>query len=198
MYLIVCVYWFSPLKIVAQTTIKGSVKIDNVQEGVYASIQLLHTDSTFVQGTITDSIGNYYLSDIYAGDYLLLISSMGCVPQWYTFVMGNQDKELPLFTLKENNVLLNEVIVKASSFVRQKDRVLIIPNEQQRKHASTGYDLLYNLMIPGVSVDIRKGRINTFLGEATLYINGQKADYREIRALRPADIEKIDKRYIPS
>ena len=192
MYLIVCVYWFSPLKIVAQTTIKGSVKIDNVQEGVYASIQLLHTDSTFVQGTITDSIGNYYLSDIYAGDYLLLISSMGCVPQWYTFVMGNQDKELPLFTLKENNVLLNEVIVKASSFVRQKDRVLIIPNEQQRKHASTGYDLLYNLMIPGVSVDIRKGRINTFLGEATLYINGQKADYREIRALRPADIEKIE------
>lgn len=177
---------------VAQNIVKGTVRSENGREVVYASVRLLRSDSTFVQGTMTDSIGNYRLQDVAAGDYLLSVSSMGYTPQWHAFMVENQDKELPLFTLKESSMMLGEVEVKGSSFIRQKDRVLIIPEEQQVKHASTGYDLLYNLMIPGVSVDLRKGVVNTLLGEATLYINGQKADYREVRALRPKDVEKIE------
>lgn len=177
---------------VAQNIVKGTVRSENGREVVYASVRLLRSDSTFVQGTMTDSIGNYRLQDVAAGDYLLSVSSMGYTPQWHAFMVENQDKELPLFTLKESSMILGEVEVKGSSFIRQKDRVLIIPEEQQVKHASTGYDLLYNLMIPGVSVDLRKGVVNTLLGEATLYINGQKADYREVRALRPKDVEKIE------
>lgn len=178
--------------IIAQNIVKGTIKGENSQEAIYASVRLLRPDSTFVQGVITDSIGNYRLSDVAAGDYLLSISSMGYVPQLHTLSVGNQEKKLPLFVLKESSVMLGEVEVKGSSFIRQKDRVLIIPEEQQIKHSSTGYDLLYNLMIPGVSVNPQKGTVNTLLGEATLYINGQKADYREIRALRPKDIEKIE------
>lgn len=180
------------LPMISQVLVKGNVKSENKQEVIYASIQLLHPDSSFVQGTITDSIGNYCLQNVYSGDYLLFVSSMGYMPQWHIFSIGIQDKNLPLLTLKKDNILLDEVVVKASSFVRQKDRVLIIPTEQQVKHASTGYDLLYNLMIPGMSVNTQKGSVNTLLGEATLYINGQKADYKEIRALRPKDIEKIE------
>lgn len=186
-------FWlFYVLPMISQVLVKGNVKSENKQEVIYASIQLLHPDSSFVQGTITDSIGNYCLQNVYSGDYLLFVSSMGYIPQWHIFSIGIQDKKLPLLTLKKDNILLDEVVVKASSFVRQKDRVLIIPTEQQVKHASTGYDLLYNLMIPGMSVNTQKGSVNTLLGEATLYINGQKADYKEIRALRPKDIEKIE------
>lgn len=186
-------FWlFYVLPMISQVLVKGNVKSENKQEVIYASIQLLHPDSSFVQGTITDSIGNYCLQNVYSGDYLLFVSSMGYMPQWHIFSIGIQDKNLPLLTLKKDNILLDEVVVKASSFVRQKDRVLIIPTEQQVKHASTGYDLLYNLMIPGMSVNTQKGSVNTLLGEATLYINGQKADYKEIRALRPKDIEKIE------
>jgi hypothetical protein len=185
-------FWlFYVLPMISQVLVKGNVKSENKQEVIYASIQLLHPDSSFVQGTITDSIGNYCLQNVYSGDYLLFVSSMGYIPQWHIFSIGIQDKKLPLLTLKKDNILLDEVVVKAS-FVRQKDRVLIIPTEQQVKHASTGYDLLYNLMIPGMSVNTQKGSVNTLLGEATLYINGQKADYKEIRALRPKDIEKIE------
>ena len=186
-------FWlFYVLPMISQVLVKGNVKSENKQEVIYASIQLLHPDSSFVQGTITDSIGNYCLQNVYSGDYLLFVSSMGYIPQWHIFSIGSQDKKLPLLTLKKDNILLDEVVVKASSFVRQKDSVLIIPTEQQVKHASTGYDLLYNLMIPGMSVNTQKGSVNTLLGEATLYINGQKADYKEIRALRPKDIEKIE------
>lgn len=186
-------FWlFYVLPMISQVLVKGNVKSENKQEVIYASIQLLHPDSSFVQGTITDSIGNYCLQNVYSGDYLLFVSSMGYIPQWHIFSIGSQDKNLPLLTLKKDNILLDEVVVKASSFVRQKDRVLIIPTEQQVKHASTGYDLLYNLMIPGMSVNTQKGSVNTLLGEATLYINGQKADNKEIHALRPKDIEKIE------
>lgn len=45
-------------------------------------------------------------------------------------------------------------------------------------------------MIPGMHVDTQKGSVNTLFGETTLYIDGQKADYKEVRALRPKDIEK--------
>ena len=51
--------------------------------------------------------------------------------------------------------------MKGSSFIRQKDRVLIIPDKQQVKHAFTGYDLLSNLMIPGIDVDRKKGVVAT-------------------------------------
>lgn len=190
--LLVYIFLLYASEIVAQNAVKGTVKGENSQEAIFASVRLLRPDSTFVQGTITDSIGNYRLSDIAAGDYLLSISSLGYVPQLHTLSIGNQDKQLPLFVLKGGSVMLGEVEVKGSSFIRQKDRVLVIPEEQQIKHSSTGYDLLYNLMIPGVSVNSQKGTVNTLLGEATLYINGKKADYREVRALRPKDIEKVE------
>ncbi|WP_303395776.1 hypothetical protein, partial [Phocaeicola coprophilus] len=60
----------------------------------------------------------------------------------YPFAVGDTEKVLPVVYLKENSVLLGEVEVKGTSFIRQKDRVLIIPDKQQVKHASTGYDLL--------------------------------------------------------
>lgn len=172
--LLVYIFLLYASEIVAQNAVKGTVKGENSQEAIFASVRLLRPDSTFVQGTITDSIGNYRLSDIAAGDYLLSISSLGYVPQLHTLSIGNQDKQLPLFVLKGGSVMLGEVEVKGSSFIRQKDRVLVIPEEQQIKHSSTGYDLLYNLMIPGVSVNSQKGTVNTLLGEATLYINGKR------------------------
>lgn len=190
--LTICFLLSYVLPITSQVLVKGRVKSENDQDVIYASIRLLRPDSSFVQGTITDSIGNYCLRNVYSGDYLLSISSIGYISQWHVFTIENQDKKIPLFTLKKDNILLGEVEVKASSFIRQKDRVLIIPTEQQIKHTSTGYDLLYNLMIPGMHVDTQKGSVNTLFGETTLYIDGQKADYKEVRALRPKDIEKIE------
>ena len=133
---IICCFLLNVLISNAQVVIKGTVQGGNKKD-IYASIRLLRPDSTFVQGTVTDNNGLYCLSDISAGDYLLCVSSMGYIPQWHAISVENQDKTLPLFTLKENSVLLHEVEVNASSFIRQKDRVLIIPEEQQVKHAYT-------------------------------------------------------------
>ena len=112
--LTICIFLLYAYTISAQNTVKGTVRSENKQETVYASVRLLHSDSTFVQGTLTDSIGNYRFLDVVAGGYLLSVSSMGYVPQWHAFTVGNQDKELPLISLKESSVMLGEVVVKGA------------------------------------------------------------------------------------
>ena len=159
---------------------------------------MLRSDSTFVQGTVTDSIGCYRLENVQKGNYLLSFSSIGYEAKVYPFAVGDTEKVLPVVYLKENSVLLGEVEVKGSSFIRQKDRVLIIPDKQQVKHAFTGYDLLSNLMIPGIDVDRKKGVVATMGGTVTLYIDGRKVDYREVQSLRPRDIEKVEYFDVPT
>lgn len=93
---------------------------------------------------------------------------------------------------------LGEVVVKGRSYIRQSDRVIIVPNKLDTKHSYTGYDLLYNLMIPGMDVDRNSGTVNAMGGTATLYINGVKADYRDIQNLKPKEVVKIEYLESPS
>lgn len=123
---------------------------------------------------------------------MLAFSTIGYKPQIIPASVSNQDTQLPVITLESDNVILNEVVVKGSSYVRKTDHVLVIPDKQQVKHAGTGYDLLYNLMIPSLEVNKRTGKVSTFGGEVALYINGEKAEYEEVQNLRPRDIKNIE------
>lgn len=64
--------------------------------------------------------------------------------------------------------------------------------------AVQAYDLLYNLMIPSLDVNKRTGKVTTFGGEVALYINGEKADYKEIQNLRPRDILNVEYYDVPT
>ena len=93
---------------------------------------------------------------------------------------------------------LGEVVVKSSYLTREGDHILAIPTKEQRKHAVTGYDLLSNLMIPGVSVDRLKGSVTTPNGAATLYIDGREVDFREVQSLRPKDVSRVEYFDVPN
>lgn len=181
----------------AQFALKGSI-VDEKHKGIsYSTIQLTLKDSTFVKGEVTDSLGNFLLKDIQKGNYLLHVSAMG----YETLIESiniNNNKILSSFILKRSEVVLNDVVVTGTSFIRQKDRVLILPDKQQVKHASTGYDVLYNLMIPGIDVNKRTGSVTAFGGTVTLYIDGEKANFRDVMNLRPRDIENIEYYDVPT
>lgn len=93
---------------------------------------------------------------------------------------------------------LDEVVVKASYLTRESDHILAIPTKEQRKHAVTGYDLLNNLMIPGVSVERSTGSVTTPNGAATLYIDGREVDFREVQSLRPKDVSRVEYFDVPT
>ena len=93
---------------------------------------------------------------------------------------------------------LGEVVVKSSYLTREGDHILAIPTKEQRKHAVTGYDLLSNLMIPGVSVERSIGSVTTPNGAATLYIDGREVDFREVQSLRPKDVSRVEYFDVPN
>lgn len=86
---------------------------------------------------------------------------------------------------------LPDFVIKAEQFRRTSDGLEVVPNKQQLKHSFSGYDLVRNLMIPGVTVNIDKGEINALGGEVALFIDGMPADMREVRQLRPVDVLKV-------
>lgn len=93
---------------------------------------------------------------------------------------------------------LGEVVVKSSYLTREGDHILAIPTKEQRKHAVTGYDLLSNLMIPGVSVERSTGSVTIPNGAATLYIDGREVDFREVQSLRPKDVSRVEYFDVPN
>ena len=115
-----------------------------------------------ITGHVTDSSQN---QNIKKGNYILSVSCVGYADASVDFAMPEADFHVPPIALKENSIALDAVTVTANAVIQKKDRLLIIPDKQQIKHAYTGYDLLYNLMIPGVSVDRRQGTVSTSKGK---------------------------------
>ena len=190
--LFTCYFILTVLSVNAQCVLSGKV-VDEKNESVpYVAIRLLEKDSTFIAGTTTDSLGVFSFSKVIKGEYILALSSIGYEPKDFPVQVGTEVVNVGTVVLPTQDVQLGEVVVKGTSFIRQKDKVLILPDKQQVKHANTGYDLLNNLMIPGLDVDRRTGAVSTLGGSATLYIDGRKVDYREVQSLRPRDIEKVE------
>ena len=187
-----------PFYAFAQHRVEGSVNDIEQKALPYASVRLLRADSTYVSGMTADSLGHYSFVDVASDEYLLSFNLLGYKPKCVSVSVRNTDVNVPVVSLESDDVLLSEVTVSGSSIIYKRDRTLIIPDMQQRKHAYSGYDLLYNLMIPGIDVDTRKGTVSNERGAVTVYINGVRADMREVQNLRPKDIEKVEYYDMPS
>ena len=182
----------------AQCELSGKVIDDKKESLPYVPVRLLEKDSTFIVGVTTDSLGCFTFPKIDKGMYILGLSYIGYTPKNFPVHVNKEYEDIGIITLPTQGVQLGEVVVKGSSFTRLKDKVLILPDKQQVKSASTGYDLLSNLMIPGIDVDRKAGEVKTFGGDVSLYIDGRKVDYREIQSLRPKDIERIEYYDVPT
>jgi len=86
---------------------------------------------------------------------------------------------------------LPEITVCGERYLRTPEGFNVIPQKEQTRHSSSGYELLRNLMIPGVSVNVQKGEIKALGGATAVFIDGLPADEREIRQLRPSDVLKV-------
>ena len=88
---------------------------------------------------------------------------------------------------------LNEVTVEASSWVQKADRNLLYPNAQQIQQSRNGLQLLQKLQIPGVIINPTDNSIALAdQSEVSLRINGRPADNKEIQALSPEQIVRIE------
>lgn len=182
----------------AQFSLSGTVidelntKIENV------TVKVLTQDSVLVSGTATDKNGRFYLNSIDEGFFILNISCIGYKERIKNLHFTTSNIELGSIMIATNIHDLKEISIVANQFVKRNDGMLIYPKKTDIKAAGSGYDVIYNIMIPGITVDRTEGKV-TRLGEAvSLFINGEKAEFREIQNLRTSKIEKIEYIDIPS
>ena len=92
-----------------------------------------------------------------------------------------------------DHIELDEVTVEASAWVRKADRNLLFPNAQQIKQSSNGLQLLQMLQIPGVIINPTDNSIALAdKNEVSLRINGRPVDNKDIQALSPEQIVRVE------
>lgn len=132
------------LPLQAQYVVKGKIVDINKEEVPFSTIQLLGTDSVLVKGCISDSLGIFTFPNVQSGKYIVRISNVGYSTLYKDIQVSDSDNTLASFVLDGDDVLLDEVIIRGNSLIRKKDHVVVIPDKIQKKHAYSGYDLLYN------------------------------------------------------
>lgn len=158
----------------------------------FASIRFLTTDSVFLSGGATDAWGQFKFNVPEKDEYIVIVSSLGYMPVAMKVKAGTDGVKLPKIELSPESRELGEVTVKAQAMTRVDSHLQIIPDKMSVKHASTGYQLLRNLMIPALEVDPFDGTVTLYGQKVSLYINGAPAEYRLVQNLRPKDVEKIE------
>lgn len=159
--------------VMPQNLLTGRLTSDEDGSLPYATVALQGSDS-MPDVTMTDTLGYFRFDGIGACDYLLAFSMLGYKPDTLSVTVDG-DTDVGTVVLARDGALLDEVTVSGRTFIRQKDKLLIIPDKVSVKHAATGYDLLANLMIPGVDVDRRKGQVTRFGNDVALYHRWQES-----------------------
>ncbi|WP_287619348.1 TonB-dependent receptor [Parabacteroides sp.] len=185
----------SLLNIEAQNlTIRGSIFDEgNNQPLAFANVVLQTEDSVFLQGISTNEKGQFVLKNIQAGNYWLEVSSVGYLTERLDLRGVTSSINLEVIFLREDVVALKDVEVTASNLVNKSDRKIIFPNQRQIDASTNGIGLLQNMMLPKVQVNLMTNSVGLIgQGELQLRINGAQVTEKEIIALQPKDIIRIE------
>ncbi|MDR0573358.1 MAG: carboxypeptidase-like regulatory domain-containing protein [Tannerella sp.] len=159
----------------------------------HVNVVLQTQDSVFVTGGTTGRNGAFALGKIAAGDYRLVVSSIGYEMLFLELEGLAKNIALDDILLNEATVLLDGVTVLASNVSNRIDRKIIIPSERHATSSTNGIDLLQKLMLPRVTVNPVLNEVAIAGGgELQLRINGVKVEREDLLALRPVDIVRIE------
>lgn len=145
---------FFQVALFGQSRIGGQVYTTN-GPAPYATVALLKADSSLVKGTVSDSLGNFTLTAVPYGRYLVAASQVGAGKRYSAFFVADS---LHPFVQLERLVLplstgLKEVEVKSQRpYVEQQiDKLVLNVENSVMAQGNTVYDVLVHA--PGVKAD---------------------------------------------
>lgn len=154
-------------------TLKGRI-LDEHGDPLYAAaiVQLSLNDSTFIQATVTDSLGRYELPLKDRRGGLLEITHFAYETYWIDYKYSSTS--FPDITLQPKTFLLDEVVVKANppSLKRKADHFSFEVANTELVKGNNTWDLLK--FTPFLKVDDLTGIEMIGKGQITVYINGRK------------------------
>jgi ferric enterobactin receptor len=184
--------------------VKGIVTENETKLPVeFASVSVLKKENAaIVKGDLTKNNGEFIITDLNIGNYILKIISIGHEATEVNFVISGKTEELILdVNMNLSNKLLNEVVVKGEkNIIRNKiDKQTYKANQFESAKGGNAIDVLKNL--PSVAVD-GNGDISVRGSSGFLVLINGKAvltDAKTILSQLPANtIENIELITAPS
>ena len=139
---------------------------------------LERTDSTFVKGASSDYNGNFEVTGVPAGDYLLRVSAIGYRNYYQPFTVEN-NTSLGTLRLKQGATTLQEVKITAERPLYAMDGEKMIYNVSDDPSIQTGTteDALQNA--PGVEVDVEGNITLRGVSSVEIWINDKPSKLTE-------------------
>ncbi len=167
---------FFSLPAFAQISISGKVQDERSAPIAYATVSLLHPDSTLVTGAITDDQGTFALSTS-VDDYILQVSFIGYHTHCQDVKAGVKNLTV---TLHEESRQLGEVEVSAKRplIERQFDKLVLNVSNSPFAAGSNGKDILKKA--PGVNVDkdgnvtVNGKSVSVYIDDRPSYLSGEQ------------------------
>ena len=99
----------------------------------------------------------------------------------------------------KDTVQLNEVVVQGTQVINKSDRKLFMPSDEQREKAHSGTELVRMMQLPDVKVNPISHAISmASAGKLKLSINGRPVESKDIQALDPTTIQRVEYHDSPS
>lgn len=169
--LIIC----SATAIYGQNKITGRLLDATTRQPIdFANISVLHADdNTPLTGTITDNNGNFSLTDLTNGEYIVTCSFIGYIEQTRKITLTGKPLNLGKIYLAEDTQQLQEVEVVAQGTTMrfELDKKVFSVDQNIASTGGSATDVLEN--IPSVDVD-QEGNISLRNSESVeIWINGK-------------------------
>lgn len=138
---------------VGAAELKGRITDSEGSPIDYASVRVMSADS-LLTGAVCDEAGKYSFDNLAAST--VTASSIGYESASQTVTLSDITPATVNLSLNVKAAVLGEVTVTADRFMRTRQGLTVIPSKNQTAHSSSGFELLRNLMIPGVTVNTLK------------------------------------------
>jgi hypothetical protein len=161
---------------------------------IFQTLYCKHKDSVTVATATTNQKGAFVFDKVEQGDYRILFSSIGYLPQTVEIADLQKSYSLGEILLVEDAVMLAGATVQGSATTGYSDKKVVFPSERQVKASTNdGITLLQQLMLPQLQVNPLFNEVSLpGGGESQFRINGVQVELKEITALQPDEIIRIE------
>ena len=195
-FILIAVAIFQITGIYAQEkqVIKGKLVERKTNQTVpYATVALIReSDSTMINGAVSDENGVFTISPVNGGNYRLRVSTIGYKPAIKSIVVNRGVTDAGTIILQDTATLLQELMivgdkVKAKS---EGDRTTFFMTKKMLDATGTGIDVLK--LIPGIQVDLMQNISLEGNRSIQILVDGKERDGGFISQLAPKQIERVE------
>lgn len=157
---LILLLFIGQIAIAQNSKISGSIKTTDGKAAEFVNVILKGTS----KGTVADSEGNYNISKVKPGNYVIMLSFVGLKPQSQKVTIAESENKILNFVLEENANQLQEVLISAnpskyvsdypSISLRLKTPLLEVPQNIQVVTAQTIKDQQIFDMSEGVTRNV--------------------------------------------